>query len=308
VQFTIVPPGEAPRPRRRRSEPVAPQKRASRLFIGAVAGIIVALGVFGALAWQRLDQFRSEFPTSQFDAQSSAASTQELSVEKAGADRDARPVYRYSVIPGGVRTPEELIDAMATDSVVAAHYSGIDKAKVRSAQLTEPMNAHVSYRIGDRVYWTKRKITLQAGEQVLSDGKTLVRARCGNNVSLDPLLPTLDNEPKPEVFDAIAPAVPANTLVQLDPAHSYFTPSDLKAPPAGSGRAPFGRSSLGGFPGPPPPGNSGTPGTTSSPPPGDPLPNGVPPGSNPPGDPPGENPPGNPPGGDPPGGDRIRRI
>ena len=271
------------------------------MFIGAFAGIVLALGVFGALVWQRHDQFSARFDAGRYSSQTSAPSEPAPSVEKTNAD--ARPVYRYSVIPGGVRKPEELLEAMANDPVVAAHYSGIDKAKLTIGRLSEPLKAHVSYRVGDRVYWTKHKVTLQAGEQVLTDGETLVRGRCGNNISVDPLLPTLDNEPKPEVFDSIVAPVPANTLVQLDPAHSYFTPSDLKTPPpAGSGRSPFGNSSIGGgFPGVAPSGHGGTVGTSSAPP-GE-TPTGVPPGGNPPGDPPGGNPPGgDPPGGNPPGG------
>ena len=127
-----------------------------------------------------------------------------------------------------------------------------------------------------RVYWTKRTVTIQAGEQVVTDGKTLVRGRCGNNISVAPLLPTLDNEPKPDVFDSIVAPLAPNTLVKLDPAHSYFTPQDLKTPQGPGGRAPFGNS-VGGFAGPPPAGNGGTPGTFSNPPSGDPTPNGVPP-------------------------------
>ena len=285
------------------------------MFIGAVAGIVLALGVFGAVTWQRLDQLGSRAGMVRLDSQTSAAGATEPSVEKASTDE--RPVYRYSVIPGGVRTPEELLEAMANDSVVAAHHSGLDKAKLSSGSLNEPLKAHVSYRIGDRVYWTNRKVTIPAGEQVLTDGKTLVRARCGNGISVDPLLPALDNEPKPEAFDSIVPHVPANTVVALDPADSYLTPPGVNPPvPAGSGQAPFGRSSIGGgLPGPPPPGNPGTPGASSNPTSGDPPPAGVPPGNNPPVDPPVDppkdppgNPPGNPPGDDPPCGPAAATI
>jgi hypothetical protein len=258
------------------------QKRASRVFLGAIAGVLLALGVFAALAWQHLDQFGTRFGARADRAQRSIAETAP-SAENISAD--ARPIYRYSVVPGGVRSPEELIEAMARDSTVAEHYASIDKAKLAIGRLNEPLQAHVSYRIGDRVYWTKKKLTIQAGEQVLTDGKTIVRSRCGNNISVAPLLPTLDNEPKPDVFDSIMSPLQPNTLVKLDPAHSYFTPRDLKTPQVpGSGTA-FGTSSAGGgFSGPPAPG-SGTPGTPSTQSSGDPTPNGVPPGGNPPGDP-----------------------
>ena len=290
------------------------------MFLGAIAGIVLALGVFGAVAWQRFERINSRLGAGRPTIETSAASKSAASPEKVSAD--SRPVYRYSVIPGGVRTPEELIETMARDSVVADHYAGVDKAKLTTGRLSAPLQAHVSYRIGDRVYWTKQKVTVQAGEQVLTDGKTLVRGRCGNNISVAPLLPTLDNEPKPDVFDSIvAPLVP-NSVVKLDPAHSYFTPQGLKTP-QGPGAGMRSGPPVGGVFGPPALGG-GTPGTIPTPPSGNETPTGIPPGGNPPVGPPGDGPcvptsattlregdrpadmppcPGNPPPGGPPGGD-----
>jgi hypothetical protein len=37
----------------------------------------------------------------------------------------ARPVFRHSVIPGGVYTPGELKNALARDAVVASHYPSL---------------------------------------------------------------------------------------------------------------------------------------------------------------------------------------
>ena len=252
------------------------------MFLGAIAGIMLALGVFGVLVWQRFDQINSMFGAGQPSVDTSAASGSAASPEKVSAE--SRPVYRYSVIPGGVRTPEELIETMARDSAVADHYAGLDKAKLTSGRLTAPLQAHVSYRIGDRIYWTKQKVTVQAGEQVLTDGKKLVRGRCGNNISVAPLLPTLDNEPKPDVFDSIVSPLVPNSVVKLDPAHSYFTPEGLKTP-QGAGAGMRSGPPVGGAFGPPVVGG-GSPGTVSNPPSGNETPTGVPPGGNPPGNPP----------------------
>jgi hypothetical protein len=210
-----------------------------------------------------------------------------------------------------VRSPEELLEAMTRDAVVAEHYAGVDPAKMRTERLREPMQAHVSYRIADRVYWTSRKITLQAGEQVLTDGKRTVRCRCGNSVSVDPLLPTLDSEPRPAAFDSIINPASAG-LQGLDPAMSYLAPPSLTSSPLmpGQSGAPFGGSPFGG-----PPAGIVLPGSVTSPgippsatgappvgtPPGATPPVGTPPG-NPPGNPPSppSDPPGNPPAGPPP--------
>jgi len=60
----------------------------------------------------------------------------------------------------------------------------------------------VSYRLHDRVYWTKHKVRIRSGETILTNGQTEVRARCGNCISMAPLLPTSDEEPPPMEFDA----------------------------------------------------------------------------------------------------------
>ena len=276
------------------------------MFIGAIAGVLLALSVFGALAWQRLQYFDSKTDSDQF--------VSALPAMEASADGVERAIYRYSVVPGGVRSPEELAEAMSRDSVVAEHYEGIDPAKMRTERLREPMQAHVSYRIADRVYWTSRKITLQAGEPILTDGQKTVRGRCGNRVSVDPLLPTLDIEPHPITFDSIINPVSASRQ-GLDPAMSYLAPPDVTSSPLlpGPGATTFGGSAPGmALPGvvtagvPPSGGTAPVGGTPLSvPPSGGPPPGGPPPGNppdNPPGNPPGppSGPPGNPPGGDPP--------
>jgi hypothetical protein len=252
------------------------------MIIGAAAGIVLALGVFGAVAWQRLDQRRPKVDVDRLSAQASGSGL--TAIKKASTD--TRPVYRYSVIPGGVSTPAEFAEAMASDSVVAGHYPGIEKAKLTAGHLSAPLQAHVSYRIGDRVYWTKRKLTLQAGEQVLTDGQTLVRGRCGNKISIAPLLPTLDSEPTPDAFDLVVAPLFPNSMVRLDATPpSYFTPRDLKTAGAESGGA-IGNSGVGGAFLFPPPVGFGAPGTSSDPPSENETPFGIPPG-NPPIPPPG---------------------
>jgi len=108
----------------------------------------------------------------------------------------ARPVYNGSVVPGGVYSIEELRAAIARDPIVAAHYGDLNLADVRVVTLTAPRSAHVSYRRGDRTYWTRNRVWLKAGETVLTDGTTTIRARCGNCVS----------GVKPERVAAVEPA------------------------------------------------------------------------------------------------------
>jgi hypothetical protein len=75
------------------------------------------------------------------------------------------------------------------DKVVAAHYAGfaVEKASLRT--VAGERAVYVSYRKGDRVYWTARKVTLADGETIVSDGRNEIRARCGNRISDTPQLP-----------------------------------------------------------------------------------------------------------------------
>ena len=54
---------------------------------------------------------------------------------------------------------------------------------------------HVAYRMGQKVYWTRKKVTLHPGETLISDGKIVARTRCGNRIAMTPLGPPALTEP-----------------------------------------------------------------------------------------------------------------
>ncbi len=125
-----------------------------------------------------------------------------------------RIVYPYSVVSGGVAGPEEALAAARQDAAVREHYSGIRLEQAWMAENPQGRLVHVSYRKGDRIYWTRNKVRLAAGEQILTDGKHEIRARCGNRIAAQPLgsvepagedplvgvldVPILDEEPMEE--------------------------------------------------------------------------------------------------------------
>lgn len=104
----------------------------------------------------------------------------------AAAPAAKRAVFPYSVIPGGADSVQELEHAMQTDAVVAAHYGHFDLPRTRVERLRTPRIAHVSYRIGDSILWTRKPVVLPAGEKVLTDGVHTARTRCGNQLEEDP--------------------------------------------------------------------------------------------------------------------------
>jgi len=112
-----------------------------------------------------------------------------------------RPVYRHSVVPGGTYSAPELEEAIRRDPVVAAHYANFRTGNARVVELSDDLAAHVSYRVGNKVFWTRNKLRLAKGERLLFDGRGLARTRCGNRVSLVEVDVTQDNEPPPGDFD-----------------------------------------------------------------------------------------------------------
>ena len=113
-----------------------------------------------------------------------------------------RPVYPYSVIPGGALSREELARAVDRDPVVARHYAGFGVRNTRLVRTLDEKLVHVSYRMDNRVFWSSKKIRLARGEALLSDGASLSRSRCGNRISVLPVEPTSPDEPPIEALEA----------------------------------------------------------------------------------------------------------
>ncbi len=110
-------------------------------------------------------------------------------------------VYPYSVVVGGVRDTKELRSVMAKDPVVASHYSDFNVSRSRIIKLKSEKLAFVSYRIGNEVFWTRKKLRLAKGEKLITDGVNSARMRCGNRISEAPHLETSPAEPSSEVLD-----------------------------------------------------------------------------------------------------------
>ncbi|MFC5478157.1 PEP-CTERM sorting domain-containing protein [Massilia suwonensis] len=121
---------------------------------------------------------------------------------ESGKQRPARIVYPYSVVPGGVASQAELVRIVRTDKVVAAHYASFDVASARPVTVAAPRAVHVSYRKGDQVYWTAKKVMLKAGETLYTDGRNEMRARCANRISDVARFPVEAQDPDLELLEA----------------------------------------------------------------------------------------------------------
>ena len=112
-----------------------------------------------------------------------------------------RPTYLYSIIPGGVESGEELRQVVERDPVAAKHFQGFDYQHAHLVEVSGKQAMYVAYRMGDKVYWTRKKIALHPGEKLISDGKITARTRCGNRVAVAPLGPRAVMDPLISDFD-----------------------------------------------------------------------------------------------------------
>jgi hypothetical protein len=123
-------------------------------------------------------------------------------VAQLAPDRVQRRIYPYSIVPGGVANREELAQAIKADKLVADHYADFDVDKARPVTVSRPRAVYVSYRKNDKVYWTRKKLTLAEGEILLTDGVNELRTRCANRISDTPMLPVAAGEPSQVELDA----------------------------------------------------------------------------------------------------------
>ncbi len=137
-----------------------------------------------------------------------------------------RKVYPYSIVPGGAEDLRQAKQSM-TDPAIQGHYANVDLSQLKQVKLTENLSGYVSYRWGEKIYWTAKKITLHAGETVFTDGKHIVRGRCLNCYSALPMQPIRPHEPTEAALDA---PVEMPVTVYTFPKLPLFAPA-LPVPP-----------------------------------------------------------------------------
>ena len=141
-------------------------------------------------------------------------------------------VYPYSVVPGGVRSLDDLRYAAVRDRAVRRHYSHFDFNHAKLIRLPETREVFLSYRIRDTVFWTRKRVRLQPGELLLTDGKITARARCGNQISDTAKPEVSDEEPEEDVLDQPVVAVASAPSLPIRPALGMpDLPSGQPSPP-----------------------------------------------------------------------------
>jgi hypothetical protein len=127
--------------------------------------------------------------------------------------KSGRRVYAYSLVAGGVASEAEFALARATDPVLKTHYRDVGP-HVTLQSLSRDERMYASYRIGNKIYWTRHTVVVHRGETVLTDGQHLIRTRCGNRLSSAAREPTRFIEPPDVSSDR---PLPARLIVDLPP-------------------------------------------------------------------------------------------
>jgi len=194
--------------RRRRTSRHRRNRLVRRLLFATGLVVLAVVAASFAVSYLAPSLFHSAGSTEprriQVSARSAVAAVEAADLAGAGD----RKFYPYSVVPGGVRDAKELKWAADHDPVVRAHYAGFDYDHARVVRLVLAQTVYVSYRIGNKVYWTRHRISLRKGETVITDGKITARTRCGNRVEEMPQQATSSSEPPAAKFEEpIQPAV-----------------------------------------------------------------------------------------------------
>lgn len=242
--------GKIPGAKRRRSRRHIRNRRIRRS--AAIALIAICTTCFSAVILNYLSPnlFQSRSTPPSFDnAEVSRSRLITLNQLLAQAPALDRPVYQYSVVPGGIADAKELKWVAEHDPIVAAHYAGFDYDHARVVRLTLARTVYLSYRIGNRIYWTRHRITLHKGEKVITDGRMTARGRCANRVEEVPQQAVSQSEPPAEKFDqpvrtgqgtaTQAPPVPFQSALLNRPALGPMGPLALYDPLAGSNFVPI---------------------------------------------------------------------
>jgi len=190
--------------RRRRTR----RHRQHLFFRRVLLGLTLAVLTIGASAvvLRHFDPsiFRSAAAAVPSRQQAEASRTRVLLTEQALEEQTrtaGRPVYPYSIVAGGIADARELKWVAEHDPVVAAHYAGFDYDNARIVRLVLAKTVYVSYRIGNHVYWTRRRVRLHKGEKLITDGKITGRTKCGNRVEEVPQQAASAAEPPVAKFE-----------------------------------------------------------------------------------------------------------
>jgi len=100
---------------------------------------------------------------------------------------------------------------VASDAVLAGHFSGFDWENARLGRQDEEMVVYVSHRKGDVIKQTSKPIKLPKGDGYITDGVRVARTFCCNDINITPSAGKPETK-TPVVADAPPPVIPPEIL------------------------------------------------------------------------------------------------
>src|SRR5437899_9853420 len=92
---------------------------------------------------------------------------------------------------------------------------------------------YLSYRMRDKIFWTKKQIALRQGEKLITDGKITARTRCANRVEVLPQAAIAPDEPLAEQFDD--PFAEGGSAIRVDFPGNFQSALNERTGPNGFG-------------------------------------------------------------------------
>ena len=213
-----------------------------RLRIQKTLAISVMLLLLGAATWQNVARHLalprlhpSKMFSDSFWGRGDVRHKLALAAGRTAARKwlQSRPTYPYSVIPGGVHDVNELRELAARDYVVRRHYARFNYDRASLVRAGEGRLVYMSYRRGDAIFWTRKKVHLHPDELLLTDGEITARARCGNQVSEMPKSEVSEEEPEEDVLDQPVAEIESRALPFRSSLTRPSLPGTNPLPPSG---------------------------------------------------------------------------
>ena len=146
---------------------------------------------------------------------------------------DANTCSHY-VVCGGVHDTAAYLKAIQNPAVKELYRP---TGSLHITKTTHAFFAYDSYRIGNKIYWTRKPRLIPTGTEVWTDGIYSILGRCGNLISNDPQIPTLDAQeptdlypPMREYDDPVAPEISDNNSPWIPESPSIYAPPTSEPP------------------------------------------------------------------------------
>ncbi len=130
-----------------------------------------------------------------------------------GADFERNGKW-YGLCPkNSIRSVEDFRRTVSGDQTLKVHYASFNWDKASMGRLSSPIPAYVYFRKGEKIFRKEKPIQLAAGDEYITDGKTVVRTYCCNEYVSG--APATEPEAPAETPPAVTESIPVPPPVKV---------------------------------------------------------------------------------------------